>query len=49
MAYLIAAYGVIWLVLFGFVLNMASRQRRLSAEVENLRRQLSRAGDEHAR
>ncbi len=37
MAYLIAAYAVMWLVTFAFVLSMAIRQRRLAAELDALK------------
>lgn len=37
MTYLIAAYAVMWLITFVFVLSMAVRQRRLAAELEALK------------
>lgn len=40
MTYLIAAYAVMWLVTFIFVLSMAVRQRRLAAELEMLKERL---------
>jgi CcmD family protein len=40
MAFLVAAFTVIWIVTFVFILSMAARQRRLAEEIENLREQL---------
>ncbi len=40
MTYLIAAYTVMWLITFIFVLSMAIRQRRLAAELEALKARL---------
>ncbi|MGC8827798.1 MAG: CcmD family protein [Anaerolineae bacterium] len=40
MAYLAAAYAVMWLITFIFVLSMAIRQRRLAAELEALKERL---------
>lgn len=36
MGYLIAAYAVIWIVTFIYLLSIGARQRRLAAEVEDL-------------
>jgi len=44
MVYLVAAFTVIWIVTFAFILNMAARQRRLVQEIESLREQLDREG-----
>jgi len=35
--YLFAAYTIIWLVLFGYVLVLNSRQKKLHTEVEQLK------------
>jgi CcmD family protein len=35
--YLFAAYTIIWLMLFGYVLVLINRQKRLSREIERLR------------
>jgi CcmD family protein len=40
MTYLVAAYAVMWLITFIFVLSMAMRQRRLAAELEALKERL---------
>lgn len=40
MTYLIAAYAVMWLITFIFVLSMAIRQRRLAAELEALKERM---------
>ena len=37
MAYLAAAYGVLWAISFGLVFSMVWRQRRLRAELDLLR------------
>ena len=37
MGYLFAAYSVIWAVVFGYVLYLYLRQRKLSRESESLR------------
>jgi len=40
MTYLVAAYAVMWLITFIFVLSMAIRQRHLAAELEALKERL---------
>ena len=37
MIYLFAAYTVIWAVVFGYVLFMQHRQRRLQREIDSLK------------
>jgi hypothetical protein len=37
MAFLVAAYIVLWAVSFGLVLSMVLRQRRLDSELRSLR------------
>jgi CcmD family protein len=37
MAYMVAAYFVIWLASFAFILSMVRRQRNLQREIEALR------------
>lgn len=37
MAYFLAAYIVIWLVLFGYVFSLNNRQRQLKRELEALK------------
>jgi hypothetical protein len=37
MAYLVAAYGVLWAISFGLVFSMVFRQRKLQQELETLR------------
>jgi len=44
MVFLVAAFTVIWLVTFAFILSMAAKQRRLAEEIESLREQLDREG-----
>ena len=43
MVYLAAAFAVIWVVTFLFVLSIGARQRRLAIEVEDLHAELDRA------
>lgn len=37
MTYMVAAYFVIWLASFAFILSMVRRQRNLQREIETLR------------
>lgn len=43
MTYLVAAYTVMWLITFIFVLSMAIRQRRLAEELEALKARMQGA------
>lgn len=43
LGYLFAGYLVIWIVLFGYMLNLARRQKRLAQELETLK-QISQQG-----
>ncbi|HLE21718.1 MAG TPA: CcmD family protein [Vicinamibacteria bacterium] len=38
MSYLFAAYMVIWIALFTYILSLSKRQKRLHREIETLRR-----------
>lgn len=40
MGYLFAAYTVIWLVVFGYVLSISSRQNKLKREINSLKETL---------
>jgi len=40
MGYLFAAYTVIWLVVFGYVLSLSNRQSRLKRELDSLKETL---------
>lgn len=42
MAYLAAAFAVIWAVTFVFILTIGARQRRLAIEVEDLHAELDK-------
>jgi CcmD family protein len=42
MAYMVAAYLVIWAAAFGFILSMARRQSRLEREIAGLKEALAR-------
>lgn len=45
MGYLVAAYTVIWVVTFVFIFSIASRQRKLAAEIEDLQLELDRIAE----
>ncbi len=38
--YLFAAYSIIWLVLFGYVLFLLGRERKLRRDIESLKNQV---------
>ncbi|MGH9322981.1 MAG: CcmD family protein [Vicinamibacteria bacterium] len=42
LGYLFAAYTVIWLVLFAYIMSIASRQKKLDMELETLRKLVER-------
>lgn len=44
--YLLAAYGIMWLILFGYVFKIGQRQSRLHQELDQLRDALEKAGKE---
>jgi len=44
LGYLLAAYTGIWAVVFGYILAMQRRQRRLERQLARLQEQLDRAG-----
>ncbi len=44
--YLLAAYGIMWLILFGYVFSIGQRQVRLQEELARLRDALDKAGEE---
>jgi len=39
--FLFAGYGAFWIILFGYLGMIFSRQRRLMREIDDLRRELS--------
>ncbi|RMF82984.1 MAG: CcmD family protein [Nitrospirae bacterium] len=39
--FLFAGYAAVWVILFGYLGTMFSRQRRLMREIEELRRELA--------
>ena len=43
LGYLLAAYGVIWAVVFGYVLYMQRKQKRLNKQVGQLRELLDKS------
>jgi len=42
MSYLLAAYSVVWILLFAYVLSISSKQKKLEIELETLRKLLER-------
>ena len=42
--YLFAAYGIVWIVVFGFVFLLLNRQRRLRREINSLKEALKEKG-----
>jgi len=47
MEYLVAAYAVIWGVVLIYLFSIGSRQRRLAAEIETMRKMLEKGQDHH--
>lgn len=43
LGYLLAAYGIIWAVVFGYVLYMQRKQRKLNKQVGQLRELLDKS------
>ena len=44
MIYYLAAYAIFWAVLFGYLLGLSSRQRKLNARAARLRERLAEKG-----
>ena len=42
MSYLLAAYSLVWILLFAYILSISSKQKKLDTEVETLRKLLER-------
>ena len=42
--YLFAAFAVMWAGVFGFVLSLVNRQRRLRREIDSLREEIGEKG-----
>jgi CcmD family protein len=42
MSYLLAAYSVVWILLFAYILSISSKQKKLEMELETLRKLLDR-------
>ena len=43
LGYLLAAYGVIWAVVFGYVLYMQRKQKQLNRQLEQLKESLEKS------
>jgi CcmD family protein len=42
MSYLLAAYSLVWILLFAYILSISSKQKKLETEVDTLRKLLER-------
>ena len=42
MSYLLAAYSLVWILLFAYILSISSKQKKLEMEMETLRKLLDR-------
>ena len=42
MRYLLAAYSVVWILIFAYILSISSKQKKLEVEMETLRKLLDR-------
>ncbi len=42
MSYLVAAYSLVWILLFAYILSISSKQKKLEMEMETLRKLLER-------
>jgi CcmD family protein len=42
MSYLLAAYSIVWILLFAYVLSISSKQKKLETELDTLRKLLER-------
>jgi len=42
MSYLLAAYSVVWILLFAYILSISSKQKKLEMEMGTLRKLLER-------
>ncbi|MCL2679001.1 MAG: CcmD family protein [Dehalococcoidia bacterium] len=40
--YLFAAYGIIWLAVFGYVVMLVSRQRAMRRDIDALKKELKK-------
>lgn len=40
MSYLFAAYAVVWIALFAYILSISSKQKKLDREMETLKKLL---------
>lgn len=40
--YLLAAFAIVWAVVFGYVLILLNRQKRLQREIDSLKRSLEK-------
>jgi CcmD family protein len=42
MSYLLAAYSLVWILLFAYILSISSKQKKLETEIDTLRKLLER-------
>ena len=44
--YIFAAFAIVWAVIFGYLLLLFNRQRKLRQEIDSLKKELREKGDE---
>jgi CcmD family protein len=42
MSYLLAAYSLVWILLFAYILSISSKQKKLETEIDTLRKLVER-------
>ena len=45
--FLVTAYSIIWLIVFGYVLNLVKKQKGLVREIERLKNLLQKNGQDN--
>ena len=45
--YIFAAFAIVWVVVFGYVLSLFNRQRKLRREIDSLKETVKEKGIEH--
>ena len=44
--YIFAAFAIVWAVIFGYLLLLLNRQRKLRQEIDSLKKEFREKGDE---
>lgn len=42
MSYLLAAYSLVWILLFAYIVSISSKQKKLETEIDTLRKLVER-------